>query len=60
MLLFYFRGNIPGNKLELGEQIIDYMKPFPARGVGYYRYIFTLYKQNQRLDYVEYKKDQPW
>ncbi|XP_006615534.1 39S ribosomal protein L38, mitochondrial [Apis dorsata] len=55
----WFLGNIPGNKLELGEQIIDYMKPFPARGVGYYRYIFTLYKQNQRLDYVEYKKDQP-
>lgn len=44
----------------MGEQIIDYMKPFPARGVGYYRYIFILYKQNQRLDYVEYKKDQPW
>ncbi|KAG6797650.1 39S ribosomal protein L38, mitochondrial [Apis mellifera caucasica] len=55
----WFLGNIPGNKLEMGEQIIDYMKPFPARGVGYYRYIFILYKQNQRLDYVEYKKDQP-
>ncbi|XP_003693493.2 39S ribosomal protein L38, mitochondrial [Apis florea] len=55
----WFLGNIPGNKLELGEQIIDYMKPFPARGVGYYRYIFILYKQNQRLDYIEYKKDQP-
>lgn len=36
------------------------MKPFPARGVGYYRYIFILYKQNQQLDYIEYKKDQPW
>ncbi|KAK1118499.1 hypothetical protein K0M31_014810 [Melipona bicolor] len=55
----WFLGNIPGNKVEQGEQIIDYLRPIPARGVGYYRYIFILYKQNERLDYTEYKRIQP-
>lgn len=52
-------GNIPGNEIEHGEQIMDYMRPIPFRGVGYYRYIFLLYKQSQRLDYGEYKKSEP-
>ncbi|CAL7943984.1 unnamed protein product [Xylocopa violacea] len=55
----WFLGNIPGNRVEQGEQIIDYLRPIPVRGVGYYRYIFILYKQNQRIDYTEYKKTQP-
>lgn len=54
-----FLGNIPGNKVNQGEQIIDYLKPIPARGAGYYRYIFVLYKQNQPLDYGEYKRTEP-
>ena len=57
---FSFRGNIPGNKVEQGERIIDYLRPIPARGVGYYRYVFILYKQTRRLDYTEYKRIQPW
>lgn len=56
----FVRGNIPEARLEEGEQIVDYMRPIPARGVGYYRYIFILYKQNQHLDFTEYKKIQPW
>ncbi|XP_031828085.1 mitochondrial ribosomal protein L38 isoform X2 [Nomia melanderi] len=55
----WFLGNIPGNKVEHGEQIVDYLKPIPSRGIGYYRYIFVLYKQNQPLDYTKYKKTQP-
>ncbi|KZC04668.1 PREDICTED: 39S ribosomal protein L38, mitochondrial [Dufourea novaeangliae] len=55
----WFLGNIPGNNIEYGEQIIDYLKPIPCRGVGYYRYIFMLYKQNQPLDYTKYKKPYP-
>lgn len=54
------RGNIPGNKVEHGEQIVNYLKPIPSRGIGYYRYIFLLYKQKQPLDYTKYKKAQPW
>lgn len=55
----WFLGNIPENKIERGEQIIDYLRPIPPRGVGYYRYIFVLYKQKKRLDYTEYKKIKP-
>ncbi|XP_076286146.1 mitochondrial ribosomal protein L38 [Lasioglossum baleicum] len=55
----WFVGNIPGNAVEKGEQIVDYMKPIPSRGIGYYRYIFVLYKQNKRLDYSKYEKAQP-
>ncbi|XP_017893238.1 39S ribosomal protein L38, mitochondrial [Ceratina calcarata] len=54
-----FLGNIPGNKVNQGERIMDYFKPIPARGAGYYRYVFILYKQNQPLDYGEYKKTEP-
>ncbi|XP_076248768.1 mitochondrial ribosomal protein L38 isoform X2 [Calliopsis andreniformis] len=55
----WFLGNIPGNKVEDAEQIVDYLRPIPPRGVGYYRYTFVLYKQNQHLDYAEYKKLKP-
>lgn len=58
--MFYFSGNIPGSELNLGEQIIDYLRPIPPRGVGYYRYVFVLYKQNRHLNYAEYKKSEPW
>ncbi|KOC61450.1 39S ribosomal protein L38, mitochondrial [Habropoda laboriosa] len=54
----WFLGNICENRVEECEQIMDYLRPIPARGVGYYRYIFTLYKQNQHLDYTEYKRVQ--
>lgn len=59
-MFFDFRGNIPENKVEHGEQVMDYLSPIPPRGVGYYRYVFVLYRQSQRLDYTEYKKAQPW
>ncbi|XP_076686200.1 mitochondrial ribosomal protein L38 isoform X2 [Andrena cerasifolii] len=52
-------GNIPENKIEHGERIMDYLRPIPPRGVGYYRYVFVLYRQSQRLDYTEYKKAEP-
>lgn len=54
-----FLGNIPGNKVNRGEQIMDYLKPIPARGAGYYRYVFILYKQDQPMDYKEYKRTEP-
>ncbi|XP_011495183.1 PREDICTED: 39S ribosomal protein L38, mitochondrial [Ceratosolen solmsi marchali] len=55
----WFVGNIPGNDVANGEQIIDYLRPIPAQGIGFCRYIFVLYKQNTKLDFSEYKKEQP-
>ncbi|XP_015609239.1 39S ribosomal protein L38, mitochondrial [Cephus cinctus] len=55
----WFIGNIPGNEVSKGEQLMDYLRPIPPRGVGYCRYIFVLYKQDKKIDYSEYKTEQP-
>ncbi|XP_012287420.1 39S ribosomal protein L38, mitochondrial [Orussus abietinus] len=55
----WFIGNIPGNSIEKGELLLDYIRPFPARGIGYCRYIFVLYKQDKLMDYSKYKKTIP-
>lgn len=55
----WFIGNIPGNDIAKGEQLIDYLRPIPARGLGYCRYIFVLYKQDKHIDYTKYKRQQP-
>ncbi|XP_075974136.1 mitochondrial ribosomal protein L38 [Anticarsia gemmatalis] len=43
--------NIPGNAIEKGEIIVDYLQPFPLKGTGYHRYVFVLYKQNGLVKY---------
>lgn len=55
----WFVGNIPGSRIDEGERLIDYLKPIPIKGVGYYRYVFVVYKQNKRIDYSAYKKPEP-
>ncbi|XP_012266236.2 39S ribosomal protein L38, mitochondrial [Athalia rosae] len=55
----WFIGNIPGNSIEKGEVIIDYLKPFPLYGTGYHRYVFVLYKQEKKLDFSSFRKEQP-
>ena len=57
---FCCRSNIPGNEVTKGEQIIDYLRPIPAKGIGFCRYIFVLYKQEKKMDFSEYKKESPW
>jgi len=52
---FYCSGNIPGNDVQKGELLCDYMLPFPARGSGYCRYVFILYKQDKKMDYSDYR-----
>ncbi|EFN89879.1 39S ribosomal protein L38, mitochondrial [Harpegnathos saltator] len=55
----WFIGNIPGNHINKGEELIDYLKPIPSYGIGYCRYIFVLYKQECYINYSEYKKVKP-
>lgn len=54
------RGNIPENKIEKGESIISYLRPFPPKGTGYHRHIFILYKQERTIDFSKFKKEAPW
>ncbi|GAB1602361.1 39S ribosomal protein L38, mitochondrial-like isoform X1 [Argonauta hians] len=49
--LHWFVGNIPGNQIENGEIICNYLPPFPLRGTGFHRYVFLLYKQSKKLDF---------
>ncbi|XP_057335282.1 39S ribosomal protein L38, mitochondrial [Microplitis mediator] len=55
----WFIGNIPGNDIDKGDLLIDYMRPIPPMGMGLCRYIFVLYKQDKKIDFAEYKKEQP-
>uniref|UniRef100_R4FMB0 Large ribosomal subunit protein mL38 n=1 Tax=Rhodnius prolixus TaxID=13249 RepID=R4FMB0_RHOPR len=47
----WFVGNIRDGDLKTGEVIFDYLQPLPAQGLGYLRYIFVLYKQEEILNY---------
>lgn len=43
--------NIPGNAVEKGDTIMEYLQPFPLKGTGYHRYVFVLYKQDGKVSY---------
>ncbi|KAH0535185.1 39S ribosomal protein L38, mitochondrial [Cotesia glomerata] len=55
----WFIGNIPGNNIDKGDLLIDYMRPIPPMGIGLCRYIFILYKQDKQIDFSEYHKEVP-
>ncbi|XP_069785114.1 large ribosomal subunit protein mL38 isoform X2 [Narcine bancroftii] len=46
-------GNIPGNAVSEGEDICHYLPPFPAKGTGYHRCIFILFKQDEAINFEE-------
>uniref|UniRef100_UPI00398F7C52 large ribosomal subunit protein mL38 n=1 Tax=Pristiophorus japonicus TaxID=55135 RepID=UPI00398F7C52 len=52
-------GNIPGNAVPEGEDICHYFPPFPAKGTGYHRCIFILFKQDKIIDFTEDSKPSP-
>jgi large subunit ribosomal protein L38 len=53
-LIFYFRGNIPGNQIDKGETLCSYLPPFPANGTGWHRCVFLLYKhQKGQINFSE-------
>ncbi|KAL3273753.1 hypothetical protein HHI36_015181 [Cryptolaemus montrouzieri] len=52
--IHWFVGNIPGQNIEKGETIVNYLQPFPPKGTGYHRFVFVLYKQERRLDFSKF------
>ncbi|KAK3707405.1 hypothetical protein RRG08_034462 [Elysia crispata] len=50
-LLHWAVGNIPGSAVDKGEQLCQYLQPFPPRGAGFLRYVFILFKQECKLEY---------
>ena len=59
-LFLFDSGNIPGNDIAKGEEIVNYLQPFPPRGTGSQRMIFVLYKQEKLIDFTPYKRASPW
>ncbi|KAK4019970.1 hypothetical protein OUZ56_001968 [Daphnia magna] len=55
----WFIGNIPGNDIKKGEEIVSYLQPFPPRGTGSQRLVFVLYKQEKIIDFSSYRKSAP-
>ncbi|XP_064550377.1 protein D3 [Drosophila montana] len=42
--------NIPGNQLNEGQTLVEYVGSGPPQGTGLHRYIFLLYRQSQRIE----------
>lgn len=42
--------NIPGNQLEKGETIVEYIGSGPPKGSGSHRYVYLIFKQPNRIE----------
>ncbi|KAK0134300.1 39S ribosomal protein L38, mitochondrial [Merluccius polli] len=52
-------GNIPGGQVQLGQELCDYLAPFPAKGTGFQRYVYVLFKQEGLVDFQEDARQSP-
>ncbi|XP_029383804.1 large ribosomal subunit protein mL38 isoform X1 [Echeneis naucrates] len=52
-------GNIPGGAVQAGDELCHYLPPFPARGTGFHRYIYVLFKQEGPISFQEDVRPSP-
>ncbi|XP_024913698.1 large ribosomal subunit protein mL38 isoform X2 [Cynoglossus semilaevis] len=52
-------GNIPGGAVQSGEELCPYLQPFPAKGTGFHRYIYVLFKQELRINFQDEVRSSP-
>ncbi|XP_042364018.1 39S ribosomal protein L38, mitochondrial [Plectropomus leopardus] len=52
-------GNIPGGAVQAGEELCHYLPPFPAKGTGFHRYIYVLFKQDAPVNFQEDVRPSP-
>ncbi|XP_033123725.1 39S ribosomal protein L38, mitochondrial-like [Anneissia japonica] len=57
--LHWFVANIPGQHVDSGQVLCDYLQPFPPKGTGYHRFVFLLFKQEGKLDLSEEQRQLP-
>uniref|UniRef100_A0A1A9W211 Large ribosomal subunit protein mL38 n=1 Tax=Glossina brevipalpis TaxID=37001 RepID=A0A1A9W211_9MUSC len=57
-IIHWFIANIPDSDTSKGEVLINYLPPFPPKGLGFQRFVFVLYKQRKRIDFNNYKIDE--
>ncbi|XP_031332286.1 protein D2-like [Photinus pyralis] len=46
-------GNIPGDAIEKGETLTEYIGAGPPRGSGLHRYVFLVFQQKDRIQFEE-------
>uniref|UniRef100_A0A8C9DEH6 Large ribosomal subunit protein mL38 n=1 Tax=Prolemur simus TaxID=1328070 RepID=A0A8C9DEH6_PROSS len=51
--------NIPSNRVAEGQETCPYLPPFPARGSGFHRFTFLLFKQDKPIDFSEDTRPSP-
>ncbi len=49
-----------GDDVASGEQLVDYLQPFPVRGTGFHRHVFVLFQHPHKLDFSPFKRSTPW
>ncbi|KAL5283911.1 PEBP1 family protein [Megaselia abdita] len=49
--------NIPGNKVDKGQTVFEYIGSAPDPGSGFHRYVFLVFKQNSWINTNEYYAD---
>ncbi|XP_063075615.1 39S ribosomal protein L38, mitochondrial [Engraulis encrasicolus] len=52
-------GNIPGSDLSAGQEVCGYLPPFPAKGTGFHRFVFVLFKQDAAIDFTHDTRTSP-
>ncbi|XP_070783105.1 large ribosomal subunit protein mL38 isoform X2 [Enoplosus armatus] len=52
-------GNIPGGAVQAGEELCHYLPPLPARGTGFHRYVYVLFKQEGPINFQEDVRPSP-
>lgn len=57
--LHWLVGNIPGGGVPAGEELCHYLPPFPAKGTGFHRYVYVLFKQNAPVDFQDDVRPSP-
>ncbi|XP_055380790.1 39S ribosomal protein L38, mitochondrial [Condylostylus longicornis] len=53
--LNWFIGNIPNGGIKNGEEICKYLQPIPAKGFGFQRNVFILFRQSKLIDFQKFK-----
>ena len=48
--------NIKGDDMESGQELAQYVQPFPCKGIGFQRIVFLLFKQKKQLELPELAK----
>ena len=48
---FLFRTNVKNGDLSTGDELIEYLQPFPMRGSGWHRCAYVLFEHEKPFDY---------